>query len=148
MVTQAQSEVKVSEDEVYTFRKGIPGFEQYSEFTIFRHDEHFSFLQSMEEEEVAFIIINPFSFFPDYEFELSDTDLEELHINSESEVAVRTIVTWGDELTKVTTNLMAPLVFNVEERIGKQIVLNRSNYTTKHFLHLGGRTTAGGDSSC
>lgn len=148
MVTDRQNQLKITEDKMFHFRKGIPGFEQYTEFVIIQHDEHFSLLQSVENEDVAFIIVDPFQFFSDYEFELSSTDLEELHIQDESEVAVRSIVTWGNEQSKITANLLAPLVFNVRNRTGKQVVLNIKGYATKHSLQKIAEVRNGGDGQC
>lgn len=134
MVTRTQKEWDFSEDEVFHFGKGIPGFEHYTKYVFYKHDEDFSLLQSIENKDLAFIVTNPFSFFQDYEFELPTQDRDELNLNDKSEVGICTIVTWGDDLSNVTANLMAPLVLNVKERLGKQVVLNNSSYTTKHPL--------------
>jgi flagellar assembly factor FliW len=135
----------IEEDTVYQFNKGIPGFEQYTKFTVIPHDECFSIMQSLEEEGLAFIITNPFMFFENYEFELSESDLEELGIESVNEVVVRSIVTWGDSLSDVTTNLMAPLIFNAKTKQGKQIVLYPTTYKSKHPLLKDTTEQKGGD---
>ncbi|WP_178023362.1 flagellar assembly protein FliW [uncultured Paenibacillus sp.] len=134
MVTQTQNEWNFNEDEVFAFDKGIPGFEQYTKYVFYKHDENFYLLQSIEDPKLAFIVTNPFSFFQDYEFELPLQDREELLISDQSEVSICTIVTWGDDLSSVTANLMAPIILNIKERLGKQIVLVNSGYTTKHPL--------------
>ncbi|MGP0584717.1 flagellar assembly protein FliW [Paenibacillus timonensis] len=129
-----QNEWEINEEMVFNFNKGIPGFEQFTKFIFIKHDESFYLLQSVENDEIAFIVTNPFSFYSEYEFALSLQDREELEISDQSEVGVCTIVTWGDELTQITTNLVAPLVLNMKERLGKQVVLMNSRYTTKHPL--------------
>ncbi|MCK8489052.1 flagellar assembly protein FliW [Paenibacillus sp. MBLB2552] len=146
MINHSDNEIVVNTGVFFTFKRGIPGFEEYTKFSIQQHDEHFSFLQSIENENLAFIIVNPFLFFKEYEFELSAIDLEELKITDQTEVAIRSIVTWGKELSQVTANLLAPLVFNVKEHIGKQIVLNKTEYTSKHSLLPNNKTTGGGAS--
>ena len=40
----------------------------------------------------------------------------------------------GTEIRDLTANLMAPIVVNAATRRAKQIVLDRSPYTTKHRL--------------
>ena len=40
----------------------------------------------------------------------------------------------GTEIRDLTANLMAPIVINTTTRKAKQIVLERSAYTTKHRL--------------
>ncbi|WP_059041702.1 flagellar assembly protein FliW [Paenibacillus rubinfantis] len=128
------NDLNLDEEMVFIFNKGIPGFEQYTKYMFIKHDENFNLLQSLENEELAFIVTNPFTFFSDYEFALTVPDREELRLTDQSEVGVCTIVTWGDELSSVTTNLMAPIVLNTRERLGKQVVLVNSGYTTKHPL--------------
>lgn len=129
-----QNKWDINEDIVFTFNKGILGFEQYTKFFFIKHDDSFYLLQSVENEELAFIVTNPFIFYTEYEFSLSMQDREELRISDQSEVGVCTIVTWGDQLTQITTNLVAPLVLNMKERLGKQVVLVNSSYATKHPL--------------
>lgn len=63
MVTRTQKEWDFSEDEVFHFGKGIPGFEQCTKYVFYKHDEDFSLLQSIENKDLAFIVTNPFSFF-------------------------------------------------------------------------------------
>lgn len=145
MVTQTQNEWSFTDGEVFTFAKGIPGFEQDTKYVFYKHDENFYLLQSVENEELAFIVANPFAFFMDYEFELPLQDREELMISDYSEVSVCTIVTWGDDLANVTANLMAPIILNVKKCLGKQVVLVNSGYTTKHPLLKKKNQTVKGD---
>ncbi|WP_246073104.1 flagellar assembly protein FliW [Paenibacillus dokdonensis] len=121
-------------DEIFEFKNGIPGFEQYNRYVIQSHDEYFSILQSVDNEEVAFIITNPFIFFNEYEFELSENDQELLDFQSLEDVVVRSIVTWGDDPTKITANLMAPIILNVQNKRGRQAVLYPTPYNSKHPL--------------
>lgn len=119
----------------YVFPKGLPGFEDLHEFQLQKYNEVFSLLKSAEVPTVAFITVNPFDFFPDYEFQLSDEILEELEITEEAHVAVGCIVTWSSSNhAKSTVNLLAPLIFNTHLFSGKQVVLQNTNYTIRHPL--------------
>ncbi|WP_413374348.1 flagellar assembly protein FliW [Paenibacillus taichungensis] len=120
--------------ETYTFHKGIPGFEELKSFNLQRHDEVFSLFSSVEEPAVAFVTVNPFDFHPEYEFELSPDNVEDLGVTDPDDVGVRCIVTLHDEIRNATANLLAPIVFNKQQRIGKQIVLQNTEYKTKHAL--------------
>ncbi|MET3548120.1 flagellar assembly factor FliW [Paenibacillus favisporus] len=132
-------DIQAVPEEVFEFKNGIPGFEGYTKFVILPQDEHFSILQSLDDSNVAFIITDPFIFFKDYEFELSESDQAQLNISDSAQIMVRAIVTWGNDLTKVTANLAAPLVFNLKNKSGKQIVLYPTSYQSKHPL-LGPQT--------
>lgn len=75
---------------------------------------------------------DPFVFYPTYEFQLPESDKEELEIADL--VNVRCMVTIKEELESSTVNLLAPIVLNPVKRSGKQVVLHNSNYQTRHGL--------------
>ncbi|MGP0577591.1 flagellar assembly protein FliW [Paenibacillus peoriae] len=130
----------------YVFPKGIPGFEQLREFQLQEHNELFSLFSAVEQPATIFITVNPFDFFKDYEFELSDDALEDIGITSQEQIAVRCICTWNSDQSKTTVNLLAPLIFNIEQRTGKQIVLQNTKYTIKHPLWNEIEFSKGGES--
>ncbi len=127
-------ELTVGEEDLFKFPKGIPGFEEVTEYVLCDVDESYSYLQAVGQAELAFIVTNPFLHFPDYEFELSEEVISELRLSEEKGVAIRCIVTWNSNPDRTTVNLLAPLVFNISDRVGKQIVLQNTSYQTKHFL--------------
>ncbi|MCZ8523309.1 MULTISPECIES: flagellar assembly protein FliW [Paenibacillus] len=132
--TLALGEIEYTDNEVITFPQGIPGFEEYTRFIIIGRGEAFSYLQSLEEERLHFVILNPFDLFQAYEFELHQSDQDELNIQSEEGIEVWSIVTLGEKPEQYTLNLMGPIVVNKVSRLGKQIVLHQSPYGTKHSL--------------
>ena len=63
--TRYFGEVDIEDTKVIHFEKGIPGFEQYTDYTILYDIEEgqeafFSWLQCITEEGLAFPIVNPF----------------------------------------------------------------------------------------
>lgn len=127
------------EENSYHFAKGIPGFPELNQYTVVPQYESFSLLQAVDNPHISFIVVDPFVFLPQYEFELPQDIQEELEINDEQHVAVRCIVTWHTQSEKITMNLAAPIIFNVEQQQAKQIILQNTPYTTKHPLQS--RTT-------
>lgn len=75
---------------------------------------------------------DPFAFYLAYEFELPDDEAEELEIKSD--VVVRCIITLKENVEQSTINLLAPVVLNPVNRYGKQIILHKAPYHTKHNL--------------
>lgn len=125
--------VDVKEEQIFHFPKGIPGFEEHTEFAVIDlPDSPFSYLQSMHESQIALLITDPFLFFPDYEFELSDHVTEELELGSS--VMLRCILTLNKDVSKSTINLLAPVVFNLENNMAKQIILHSTEYRSRHLL--------------
>ena len=130
-------ELNIQEDKIFHFADGLPAFEDEHRFIIlpFDDDSPYSFLQSVETPELAFLMTVPFVFFPDYEFVLEDDVMAALAIKGSEDMQVYTLVTIpGGNIKEMTANLMAPVVINKETREAKQVVLDKSQYTTKHRL--------------
>jgi flagellar assembly factor FliW len=128
--------LEVAEENIIAFTAGIPGFEKFNRFALVQTnpDIPFSYLQSMDAGELTFVVVNPFSFFKAYEFQLSASDQKELEVEQAENIAVWAIVTVGDDLQKATANLFAPLVINTKTRKGKQVVLHDSPFSTRQVL--------------
>ncbi len=47
---------------------------------------------------------------------------------------VYSIVVVPEDIRKMTANLLGPIIINHKEKLGKQVILDDSRYTTKHFL--------------
>ncbi len=129
-------ELTIAEQEIYTFPQGIPGFEQYVRYIFIQPDleSPFIFLQCVDEGDVALVLTNPFVFFPDYDLELSESVVAELEIGSKEDVVVWSVVTVGKQLVEATVNLLAPIIVNVNTKLGKQVILHDSPYVAKHKL--------------
>ena len=97
-------------------------------------DSPFFFLQSTQDPEVGFILVNPFFFFPDYEFELPDEEAAALGIASPEETAVFCIVNAREGLKNATVNLLAPIVVNISTGAARQTVLVDDRYSLRHPL--------------
>lgn len=131
--TLSWGKLDVNEEQLYHFSKGIPGFDEHTDFALINMDgTPFWYLQSVTEMGLSFLLSDPFIFYPTYEFELPDDEREELGI--ETEVIVRCIITLKEQAEQSTINLLAPIVLNPVAHSGKQIVLHRSPYHTKHGL--------------
>ena len=130
-------ELEIQEDRIFHFADGLPAFEDEREFVIlpFDDDSPYSFLQSVATPELAFLMTVPFVFFPDYEFVLEDDVMATLAIKGSEDMQIYTLVTIpGGNIKEMTANLMAPVVINKKTREAKQVVLDKSQYTTKHRL--------------
>ncbi len=139
--TERFGEIDIDEDLIVTFPNGLPGFEDLRQFIFIQENQDLpmAYMQSVEDGEVSFIIINPFAFVPNYEFELAEADEVELEIHNQEELRVWVIMNAGETLESSTINLLAPLIINFEAKICKQVVLHDTSYSTKHPLNsLGG----------
>jgi flagellar assembly factor FliW len=131
-------DIEVDDSNVITVLGGIIGFENYYRFVIldFLKDSQFRWLQSLNDPEVAFVICDPWYFFKDYNFELSDDYQNELEIESLNDIVAVAISTIPADITKTTLNLISPIIINLKKMIGKQVILYNSSYTTTHRIVL------------
>lgn len=130
-------QIDIDEEKIIHFKEGILGFEVEKEFIIiYNEDEEnpFQWLQSIKSPDLAFVIINPFTVFEDYEITISDAVQKKLNIEDEKDVAIYSIVVVPEDLKKMTVNLAGPIIININKRLGKQVILDDSRYTTKHYV--------------
>ncbi|MBP2001776.1 flagellar assembly factor FliW [Paenibacillus shirakamiensis] len=134
--TSSWGELEISEEQIYHFSRGLPGFDEETTFALISlEDGAFSCLQSLNEHELAFLLVDPFEYYASYEFELPSVDMEELEV-SEQVILVRCMISLKESLEDSTINLLAPIILNPEKRVAKQIVLHNSAYQTKHALWM------------
>ncbi|MCM0650464.1 flagellar assembly protein FliW [Clostridium swellfunianum] len=121
------------EKDIITFKKGLPGFESLKKFILFPVEENelFSVVQSIEDESIGLVVISPFSVVKDYEFKLVEEKQEQLAIESPEDVLVLNTVTLSTKLESITANLKAPIIINIKQRLGEQIILDNDKYKIK-----------------
>lgn len=135
--TSRFGEIEVDEAKVVHFQNGIPAFENEHEFIILPYDEEspYYFMQSLNSPDLAFLLTIPFLFFPDYSFEIDDATIKELDVQNYDKLLYYSMITIPNgSIRYMTANLLAPVVINIENMQAKQVVLENSNYTTKHRL--------------
>ena len=135
--TDRFGEIEVDENRIIHFKNGIPAFEEEHEFIILPYDEEspYYFMQSLNKSSLAFLLTIPEIFFPDYSAEIDDDTVAELEIKNIEKILVYAMITIPNGSVRyMTANLLAPLVINIENMQAKQIVMEKSNYTTKHRL--------------
>ena len=126
--------IDYEEKDIISFKKGLPGFEYLKKFIVYSVEENniFSILQSIEECGIGIPVLSPFTVCKDYEVKLTDDQISSLKIKSEKDVWILNTVTISSDYKEITTNLRAPIVINIKEGIGEQIILKNEDYKIKH----------------
>ena len=134
VATKAFGHIEVDDTQRITFPHGLFGFESLKEYVLLEAEqEPFYWLQSLDVEQVAFVLINPFLFRPDYEMSIDNEELLPIGITDPGKAVIFSIVTIPPD-NPMTANLQGPLVINRESRLGIQAVLTDSRWKTKHDI--------------
>ena len=135
-ISKVHGEMQYEENNIITFNKGIPGFNELKKFILLDLQEYepFKLLQSVENDEISLIVTSPYEFFSEYEIKLGEETIKNLKIDSPEQVMILTTVTLNSDPKKITTNLQGPIVINTSNNFGEQIVLDNSKYKVKNPL--------------
>ena len=130
-------ELEVNPTDLITFAEGLFGFENLKKYFVVDPGDStlILWLQSTEDEKVAFPIIEPKIFKPDYIAKLLPADLNGLELESLQSAKLYSILTIPGNVTEMSANLKAPVVINSAKKIGKQIVLQDSKLSVKHEMY-------------
>lgn len=126
--------IEIVEDKIILFEEGLPAFEDEKQFVIILNEDEdnpFHFLQSINTPELSFVILNPFEIFKDYDILLPEIAISKLKVKNEEDVLIYTMVIIPEDMTKMTTNLLGPIVINQKQKLGKQVILEENKYSTK-----------------
>ncbi|MCX7798710.1 MAG: flagellar assembly protein FliW [Fimbriimonadales bacterium] len=127
--------IQFQEGDVVTLPDGMVGFPQWTRFVLVqtREGSPFRWLQSVEDPSLAFLLADPTAYCPDYAPELPDAVAAALGLTEQSPclLLVTAAIPRGRP-EDMTLNLAAPVLINMESRIGAQVILESEAYTMKH----------------
>ena len=125
------------EDRTIYFEEGLFGFERYKKFlpvAVEKDSDAVLTLLSIDNEDLAFIIMNPFLLKEDYHPQVSKEELRSLGEAVEQDYSWYVICTAHQPPEESTVNLRCPIVVNTRNRRGKQLILENQEYTFRHRL--------------
>lgn len=136
LLSRIHGKIEYKKDDIIRFEKGMLGLEELKQYLLVKLDEYdpFYLLQSIDDEDIGFILACPFDFHNEYEFDLKEDLIERLDIKKQEDVTIFTTVTLNSNVSKITTNLKAPIIINIYNKLGEQIILDKEKYQIKHPL--------------
>jgi flagellar assembly factor FliW len=134
--------IEISETAVIAFPEGVPGFERHQRFALIEDQKlaPFSWLQSLHDPLVGFLVIEPGLLVTDYSFDIADPDAEQLELNDSTEARVLSILVVPEDVRAMTANLQAPLILNPVKRIAKQVILTDERFPLRYPVFGGSGT--------
>lgn len=137
--TKLFGEIEVAEERVVEFTSGMMGFEEYRKFTLIFDSEkkgNIMWLQSMEEPELAFPVMDPMKLLAEYNPVVEDEWLAPLgEVNGEEDYYLLAVLTVPSDITKMTVNLKAPVVINMNTRKACQLIVNNEEYVVRYNVY-------------
>jgi flagellar assembly factor FliW len=134
-------DMEISEDKIFTFEKGIIGFEDFKSFTIVFDAEKeettsIYWLQSTEEAALAIPMIDPRNVREDYDPVVEDELVNTLGQNiQDAQLEVFTTITVPEDLKKMTCNLKAPIILNTDTMRGIQVIADNEDYLVRFPIY-------------
>jgi flagellar assembly factor FliW len=128
--------IDIPEDQVIYVPLGLIGFPNQKRYVLREHKKGSPFIwfQAVDDEDLAFVLIDPLLCEPDYEIQVNSEDRKTLELPDSCEglqTMVIVNITPGDPV-EITANLLGPVAMNFKKKLAKQVVLHQSPYTTRH----------------
>jgi len=130
-------ELTVNNEDIINFSEGLLGFESLTQFFVVDPGDStlILWLQSIEDASIAFPIIEPKIFKPDYVAKLLPADMAAVKLESITDAKIYSILTIPSDITTMSANLKAPIVINNSKKIAKQIVLQDNKLSVKYEMY-------------
>lgn len=130
--TKARGIIEVDDSHILNMPEGLFGFEDYNQYALIESEyEPFIWLQSTQDENLAFLIVDPFLICSTYETDIDDESLKKIGITKPEDIIVMTIVTIPSDGSNITANFQGPLVINKSTQKCMQVIVNDNRWSTK-----------------
>lgn len=117
-----------------TFPAGLPGFPHAHRFEVAPWGpagSPFLLLSSLEDRDIDFVVVPPWVFYPEYDFELDTGTAERLALATAEDAVVFVVVTLRERPEDSTLNLLGPIVVNRFSHEAAQVVLPSAGYSVR-----------------
>lgn len=125
-------EVEYDPENLLHFPTGMIGLPHLKKFIVMPNKKKgpLFWIQSTDEPDYAFVLTDPTNFFLDYAVEFNAPEKQTLHIEQDDPCFVLVVVTVPPD-QKITLNLAAPILFSPKSNRAIQVILEKSDYSTK-----------------
>ena len=126
--TKVFGTIEIDDDKIVNFDNGIIGFPHLKKFAILFDEEKkgankISYLQSLDEGDFALPIMNPTVVKEDYDPFVDNELLKPLGDLNVENIGIFVAVKVPKNIEGITVNLKAPIIINVDEKKGAQVIV-------------------------
>lgn len=128
--------VEIKNQDILDFESGLIGFSESKKWVILADTENsaVAWLQSLTDPSLAMAVVSPRRFIPNYQVRLSPSELEPIHLNDVDQAFVLCVVSRNEN--RLTMNLRAPVIINLDQKIGAQIMTSDDQPLQYPFANL------------
>ena len=126
--TRDFGDITVNKEDAINFTCGMYGFDEYVKYVILKDspEDDIMYLQSIENTDLSFVLIDPYSIINSYDPNLNEEDLNELKVKTETELKFLVIAIIKENIKDSVVNLKSPIAINPNTKIAKQVILQNS----------------------
>jgi len=137
--TKLFGEITILQDKIINFEMGIPGFPEETDFILIHDEENesspFCFLQSVNNTDLAFTLIDILSIIPSYKPIISKEEMLSIGESEKDGFYVYCIVNITSNIEELTANLKAPIIINAKTNVGRQAIADNKEFDIKHNIY-------------
>jgi flagellar assembly factor FliW len=155
--TRLFGEIDIADDKIITLEKGMIGFPALTHFSLIVDEEkkqqqkkiHIMWLQSMDDPDIAFPVIDPHAVKADYRPTVNTEIVAPLGEMDEGNTYILVTVTVPRKVEDFSVNLKAPVVINMDTLKGVQLIVE-DDYPIKYKVYevLKTQQEKAGDQEC
>ena len=130
--------IEYDAEAVIRFEEPMLGFHDLTRFLLLPSDapnDLFCWLQSIEDGEIAFVLLDVYQVLPDYNPLVEPEVLESLGELEGNVLEIYNIAVVPEDVRQMRVNLKAPIVINPHTRMGRQVVVSNEEYGVRHYIY-------------
>jgi len=114
--------IEIQPEDILLFSRGLFAFENHRHWVLLADSTNSSvaWLQSLNDPEVALALVSPRPFVPGYRVSIGRSQLTPLELAALDQAFVLNVLNRKQD--QLTINLKAPIIINLDRRIGRQVV--------------------------
>lgn len=146
LTTKNFGEIEIKDANIIHFEEGVPGFpDDGKDYAIIFNDDlpaelhetkvensPLLWLQSTANPELAFVVLNTFAYYEDYDPKISQDEIASLGEYDPETFEIYNIVIIPENMQDMTVNLKGPIVINRKTQKGKQAIVVNEEYGVRH----------------
>ncbi len=134
--TKNFKDIEVLEENIITFKNGIPGFSALKKFILIEDENNkiFTWLQSIEDGDISIALLDMKNIMTEYDPKIKKEMIEELG-EIKNNLLVYNVVVIPENIKDIRVNLVAPIVINLSTNKGVQVIVENKEYKVKHYIY-------------